>query len=325
MMTTIGTDIRMAAELLNAGNLVAIPTETVYGLAANALDESAVVRIYSVKNRPQFNPLILHVANIGQLEKLQLRLPAAAQQLAERFSPGPLTYVIPTSPLIPGIVTAGTPAVAIRIPQHPLTLELLRQLDFPLAAPSANPSGYVSPTTAQHVAEQLAGKVSYILDGGTCEVGLESTIISFLEEKPRLLRFGGMPVEAIEAVIGKVDLPESGFVDNPVAPGMLARHYATRHPLLLGDAADLVSRARSQNPGTRIATISLSRTFNAIPATHQFILAEDGNLEEAARKLFHAMRLADTMDIDLIIADKFPDSGLGKAINDRLRRASTPD
>ena len=325
MITTIGTDIRMAAALLKAGELVAIPTETVYGLAANALDESAVVKIYSVKNRPQFNPLILHVSGMEQLEKLQLSLPPGAKLLAEKFSPGPLTFVIPTSHVIPGIVTAGTPAVAIRIPQHRVTLELLRELDFPLAAPSANPSGYVSPTTARHVAEQLEGKIPYILDGGTCSVGLESTIISFLEDKPRLLRFGGLPVEAIEAVVGKVELPETGFVDNPVAPGMLARHYATKHPLLLGDADDLIRESQLHHEGKRIATISLSKSFPSVPSTHQFILSGEGNLEEAARRLFHAMRLADAMDIDLIIAEKFPDSGLGRAINDRLKRASAQD
>ncbi|MBC6492291.1 L-threonylcarbamoyladenylate synthase [Flavihumibacter stibioxidans] len=322
MSAQIGKDIGLAAEKLRAGELVAIPTETVYGLAANALNEMAVVKIYQVKNRPQFNPLILHVANMEQLRKLGLELPEAARELAARFSPGPLTYVIPTSPKIPDIVTAGTQAVAVRIPNHPMTLELLQQLEFPLAAPSANPSGYVSPTSALHVAGQLGDQVGYILDGGDCKVGLESTIISFLEEKPRLLRYGGIPLESIEAVIGPVELPQEGYSDNPVAPGMLARHYATRHPLQLGKASELVETALKTIAASRIVTITLETEIPGIPATHQFVLSPEGNLEEAARRLFGALRLADEMEIDLIIADMFPEKGLGRAINDRLRRAS---
>lgn len=323
MKENVGTDLVKAAHHLKAGDLVAIPTETVYGLAANALNEAAVTRIFEVKNRPQFNPLILHVAGVERLAELGLTFPEMALALAEKFSPGPITYVIPTSNKIPGIVTSGTPAVAIRIPYHSLTMELLQMLDFPLAAPSANPSGRVSPTNAMHVSDQLGNKVSYILDGGDCTVGLESTIISLLEPKPRILRQGGITAEAIEAVIGTVVLPEAGFSDNPVAPGMLARHYATNHPLVLGDAVSLIARAHQQDPIPRIATISFNRNFSAIPSAYQFQLSPSSDLAEAARRLFAAMRLADEMDIDLIIADKFPDHGLGRAINDRLTRAST--
>ncbi|MBZ5856647.1 L-threonylcarbamoyladenylate synthase [Flavihumibacter profundi] len=323
MKENLGTDILLAADYLRAGELVAIPTETVYGLAANALNEAAVVKIYAVKNRPQFNPLILHVAGLDQLKPLDLELPPKALELAAKFSPGPLTYVVPSSVKIPGIVTAGTPAVAIRIPAHPMTLELLNQLDFPLAAPSANPSGMVSPTTALHVAQQLGNQVSYILDGGACKVGLESTIISFLGKTPQLLRYGGISLEAIEAVIGPVALPAEGFVDNPVAPGMLARHYATIHPLLLGDANAIIKQAHASNPIPRIASISLYQHFTALPDAYQFQLSPSGDLNEAARKLFSAMRMADEMDIDLIVVERFPEKGLGRAINDRLRRASS--
>lgn len=321
-MNQTGTDIALAAAHLRKGELVAIPTETVYGLAANALDPAAVVKIYEAKNRPQFNPLILHVANTEQLKKLGLRLPDKALELAARFSPGPLTYVIPTSDQVPGIITAGTDAVAVRIPNHPMTLELLQQLEFPLAAPSANPSGFVSATTALHVAEQLGSKVSYILDGGECKVGVESTILSFLEERPRLLRYGGISLEAIEAVIGKVELPPEGFVDNPVAPGMLARHYATRHRLLWGDMDALLQATAGRVPH-RTATITFRSEVPGIPATHQFILSPQGSLSEAASRLFSAMRLADSMDIDLILAERFPEEGLGRAINDRLKRAAS--
>jgi L-threonylcarbamoyladenylate synthase len=323
MKENVGTNVFTAAEHLKAGELVAIPTETVYGLAANALDENAVTRIFEVKNRPQFNPLILHIADLDRLKGLELSFPAIALALAQKFSPGPLTYVIPTSGKIPGIVTSGTPAVAIRIPAHPLTLELLNLLDFPLAAPSANTSGTVSPTKATHVSEQLGNKVSYILDGGDCQVGLESTIISFLEKRPRILRFGGITPEEISAIIGPIYLPEKGFVDNPVAPGMLERHYATSKTLVLGDANQLIHEAHQQSNIPRIATISLNNDFAAIPAAYQFRLSPTGDLQEAARRLFSAMHLADEMDIDLIIADKFPEYGLGMAINDRLKRAST--
>ena len=321
-MVNIGNDVSVAAAHLRAGELVAIPTETVYGLAANALDEAAVVRIFMAKNRPQFNPLIIHVANTYQLEKLGLFLPDKAKELAAHFCPGPISFVIPTSEMIPGIVTAGTPAVAVRIPNHPLTLSLLQQLDFPLAAPSANPSGYVSATTAMHVAEQLGDKVGYILDGGECRVGVESTIISFMEAEPRLLRFGGVSLEAIEAIIGKIALPEEGYVDNPISPGMLAKHYATKHKMLWGNPQEILS-ANRDTAFEKIASITFKESVDLIPATNQFILSPSGSLEEAASRLFGAMRMADSMDIELIIAEPFPEEGLGRAINDRLKRAST--
>ncbi|WP_290792042.1 L-threonylcarbamoyladenylate synthase [Flavihumibacter sp. UBA7668] len=323
MNSSIGVDLEKAANLLRAGELVAIPTETVYGLAANALQDEAVIKIYQVKNRPQFNPLILHFANYQQLQACGLDLPPSAQKLAARFSPGPLTYVIPASYSIPGIVTAGTPAVAVRFPNHPITLELLQKLEFPLAAPSANPSGFVSPTSASHVAAQLGESIPYILDGGECSVGVESTIISFLEEQPRLLRYGGITLEAIEAVIGPVSLPETGYVDNPVAPGMLARHYATRHPLQTGRLQELLPAALEQYAPSEIVSISFTELLNDIPATNQFILSPTGHLPEAARRLFAALRLADEMNISLILAAEFPEEGLGRAINDRLRRASS--
>jgi L-threonylcarbamoyladenylate synthase len=317
----IGTDIHRAAAALRAGELVAIPTETVYGLAAHALQEDAVLKIYEAKNRPQFNPLIIHVANLSTLTDLGLQIPELALRLMRDFSPGPLTYVIPASPQIPDIVTAGTGAVAVRIPQHPLTLELLSILGFPLAAPSANPSGYVSATDAAHVAAQLGDKVSYILDGGPSMVGIESTIISFLTETPTLLRYGGTPLEAIESLIGPVALPATGFQDNPVAPGMLARHYATRHPLILGD----IEQLRQQYPNAKVATIQFQQLFDNIPEDHQFRLSIAGSLNEAAKNLFRMMREADALDIDLILTEPFPIEGLGAAINDRLKRASTAE
>jgi L-threonylcarbamoyladenylate synthase len=316
-----GVNINTAAAFLRAGELVAIPTETVYGLAANAFDEAAVIKIYKAKNRPQFNPLIIHTDSLEKLQTFGIQLPAKAKLLAAHFSPGPLTYVVPKSDKIPDIITAGTNAVAVRIPNHQLTLALLAQLDFPLAAPSANPSGFVSPTSAAHVAAQLQDKVAYILDGGACEVGVESTIISFLNDEPEILRFGGLALEDIEAVIGKVKIPVKGYSDNPVAPGMLARHYATRHPIVLGDISSHIARFSPE----QIATISLSQKFEQIPDNQQFILSENNNLDEAASRLFAAMREADALNVDVILAQIFPNEGLGRAINDRLKRAATLD
>ncbi len=318
-MNNIGKDILRAAHALREGNLVAIPTETVYGLAANAFDISAVAKIYHAKNRPQFNPLIIHTDSLEKLQLFDIQLPEKAKRLAAHFSPGPLTYVVPKSNKIPDIITAGTNAVAVRIPNHPLTLDLLAQLDFPLAAPSANPSGFVSPTNAVHVAAQLQDKVEYILDGGACSIGVESTIISFLQEQPEILRFGGLALEAIEVIIGKVKIPTKGYSDNPVAPGMLARHYATRHPLVLGD---ILSHLKNY-PSDRVATISLSKKFIQITKNQQFILSENNNLDEAASKLFAAMRQANDLDVDVILAEIFPNEGLGRAINDRLKRAAS--
>lgn len=316
----VGTDIQAAVAFLKQGDLVAIPTETVYGLAADAFNPSAVTKIYKAKNRPEFNPLIIHTNSIEKLESWGLMLPDKMKLLARHFSPGPLTYVIPKSDRIPDIVTAGTDAVAVRIPDHPLTLELLSRIDFPLAAPSANPSGYVSATTAWHVKEQLEDHVAYILNGGDSSIGIESTIISFLEETPQILRFGGLAVEEIEKVIGKVDLPPSGFVDNPVAPGQLARHYATRHKLIVGDPRKYLAYFAPE----KIAVIAFSSVYSEIPARNQFVLSHERNLDEAAQKLFSVMREIDKLDVEVIIAELFPDQGLGRAINDRLKRAAVP-
>ena len=323
----VGNDIEQAIALLKAGELVAIPTETVYGLAANAFDANAVTRIYHAKNRPQFNPLIIHTDSIAKLQSWGLKLPETLLKLAAHFSPGPLTYVIPKSDKIPDIVTAGTDAVAVRIPNHPITLELLRRLDFPLAAPSANPSGFISPTNAWHVNEQLGDKISYILNGGSCEVGIESTIISFLHDEPEILRHGGIGVEDIEAVIGKVkDLPFEASIgnittDNPVAPGMLAKHYAPNHRLIFGDIKKYFAYFEPE----RTCIIAFSSVYENIPVKNQFVLSIERNLDEAAQKLFSAMRDADKMDVDVILAEKFPDQGLGRAINDRLKRAGFQD
>lgn len=314
MKAEIGADISKAAELLKSGQLVAIPTETVYGLAANAFDPEAVLKIFQVKERPAFDPLIVHVGRKEDVSNIVAELPKDADALMGLFWPGPLTLVLPKQSHVPDIVTSGIDTVGVRMPAHPLTLELLRSIEHPLAAPSANPFGYISPTNARHVAAQLGDKISYILDGGSCEIGVESTIIGWEDGTWVLYRAGGLPVEAIEEVIGKlVVAPQQ---DKPLAPGMLGSHYAPRKPLYIGDPPAWIARA----PGERIGIISFTDRY---PVEHCEVLSPSGDLAEAARNLFAAMRRLDAADIDLIVAGTFPSYGLGRAINDRLKRAAS--
>lgn len=315
----IGTDIQRAIDLLGNDQLVAIPTETVYGLAGNAFSEMAVSQIFVVKNRPSFDPLIVHTSHYRRWSELVTEVPPPAQRLAEVFMPGPLTLLLPKCQRIPDLVTAGSPLVALRIPDHPMTLELLERLDFPLAAPSANPFGYISPTTAAHVEAQLGERIPYILDGGPCRVGLESTIVGFPEGRPTVFRKGGVPVEALEAQIGPLEVHEHSS-SNPQAPGMLRSHYAPRVPLELGMIEELLRRHSHR----RLGVLSFRQLFPGVPADRQVLLSPSGDLAEAARRLFSGLRYLDGLDIDLIIAELVPEEGLGRAINDRLRRASAP-
>jgi len=314
--TIIDKDLDQAKALLELGELVAIPTETVYGLAANGLNVAAIARIYEAKNRPQFNPLILHVANLDQAERLVKEMPDACKRLMQAFSPGPITYLLPKSSLVPDMVTAGSARVAIRIPAHSMTLELLTMLDFPLAAPSANPSGYVSPVSAMHVFEGLKGKIPYILDGGNCTIGLESTIVGFEEGKVVIHRLGGISAEQISAVAG-VETITSLAHASPTAPGQLKSHYATSSPLLIGDVAQLVN----DFPGKKIGLLVFDQS-TGLAVEKEILLSPSGSLEEAAAGLFRAMRLLDQSGLDIIIAQRFPNTGIGRAINDRLERAA---
>ena len=318
MNTAIGNSISEAVRFLQQGETVGIPTETVYGLAANALDTDAVLRIFEVKNRPHFDPLIVHVHSIAEIEKYTEQIPDKAIQLFQKFSPGPLTVLLPKKSVIPDLVTSGLPQVAIRIPNHPLTLALLQQLDFPLAAPSANPFGYISPTTAQHVFNQLQGKTPYILDGGSTEVGVESTIIGFENNEPVVYRLGGLSVEEIENCIGKVEL-QINSASNPKTPGSLKSHYAPKKKLEIWQADNL--KIDSPHAGF----IGFNQYAEGINKENQILLSPEGNLQQAAKNLFAAMRTLDDSRVEKIIAVKFPDTGLGKAINDRLQRAGTVD
>lgn len=313
-MAEIGKDINKAKQLLQEGQLVAIPTETVYGLAANALDAHAVTQIFKAKNRPEFDPLIIHVPSIDRVSRYAENFPPIARKLAEAFWPGPLTIVLERKKIIPDLVTSGLATVGIRCPDHPMTRELLNELDFPLAAPSANPFGYISPTTPAHVQEQLGSQISYILDGGACEVGIESTIVGFEGGQGIVLRRGGLKVEEIESVIGKVSLAINAS-SNPKAPGQLHSHYAPRKKLLIGDLALLTKEHAHHNPGV----LAFHQDYK-FPI--QEVLSPSGDIGEAARNLFSALRKLDNSPCDFIIAEYVPDTGLGKAINDRLKRAA---
>lgn len=312
-MAEIGKDINKAKELLEAGKLVAIPTETVYGLAGNALNPAAVAAVYEAKNRPQFDPLILHVPSLEKARALVKNIPPEAEALARAFWPGPLTLLLEKEPVVPDLATAGLPTVAIRCPDHELTKTLLNALNFPLAAPSANPFGYISPTTPAHVQAQLGERIPYILDGGPCKVGIESTIVGFDRGRGVVLRKGGLQIEEIEAVIGPVRVQDHSS-SNPKAPGQLAQHYAPRKKLVIGDINDL----RAKHGTATTAVLSFSVDY-AHPI--QVILSPSADLREAARNFFSAMRTLDESSAEMILSEYVPDQGLGRAINDRLRRA----
>ncbi len=313
-MAITGTDINQAAAVLKAGGLVAIPTETVYGLAANAFDGQAVLKVFTAKNRPSFDPLITHIARPEALAPLVTHIPATAQALIDTFWPGPLTLVLPRSAKISDLVSSGLDTAAFRMPRHPLLQALLTRLDFPLVAPSANPFGYVSPTSAAHVSHQLGNKIDYILDGGPSKIGVESTIVRCTGRQPEVLRLGGLAVEDIEAAIGKVAI-NTASGSRPSAPGMLLTHYAPAKELLLGNIEELLG----ENPQRKIGILSFRKKYPGYP---NFVLSAQGSLTEAASNLFAGLRWFEQQDVELIITEKVPDTGLGRAINDRLNRAS---
>ncbi|GGH76310.1 L-threonylcarbamoyladenylate synthase [Phaeocystidibacter marisrubri] len=316
MRATIGTSISEAIDHLNKNEVVAIPTETVYGLAGNALERESVIRIFETKARPAFDPLIVHTHSVNEFHKYA-DVPAEVIPWVQKLSPGPITYILRKKPIIPDLVTSGHPTVGLRIPNHPLTLELLRRLDYPLAAPSANPFGYVSPTKASHVADQLGGKIPYILDGGDCEVGIESTIIDLSGEKPVILRLGGYELSELESIIG-MELNDIRLSSSaPHAPGMLHSHYAPGVKLFTSSIDDLLPSYSIE----KIGAISFTNPIHGVLAEKQLILSKTGDLREAAKNLFRHLRALDNMEIEAAVVEMVPNEGLGKAINDRLKRA----
>jgi L-threonylcarbamoyladenylate synthase len=314
----ITTDINKAIQQLNRNELVAIPTETVYGLAANAFNSIAVEKIFKLKQRPFYNPLIVHVQSINELETIACDIPSRALKLATSFWPGPLTLVLKKQEHIPNIVTAGKDTVAIRMPNHPMALSLLSQLEFPLAAPSANPFGSISPTNAEHVLNYFGDSLEVILDGGECEMGIESTIIGFEENQPILYRLGTITLKEIEDVVGVIKMKTTNDV-NPEAPGMILRHYAPKTKTLL---TDNVLESISLHRNLSIGIIMFTGEFSELNVDQLEILSPKGNLTEAAKKLYASMHRLDQCNLDLIIMERFPDEGLGKTINDKLLRAT---
>jgi len=313
--TLIGNDIERAVQLLAAEKLVAIPTETVYGLAANMFSESAVKEIFAVKQRPATNPLIVHLPDVDSIHEIVKEIPAEARILLSAFSPGPLTLLLPKSNSVPDIVTAGSPYVAIRIPGHKLALDLLHKVGFPLVAPSANPYTYISPTSAMHVKKMLEGKIPYILDGGPCKMGLESTIIGLSNGSPAVYRLGAISREEIEDKIGKVEL---AINRKAIAPGMHHKHYSPDTRLILSDDPD---KDIAHFSNYKIGVITYNNYSELLPYEQQVLLCKNDDFKTAAANLYAAMHSMDNKNYDLIIARKFPGTGIGLSINDRLNRA----
>ncbi len=303
--------IVQAGLALRSGGVIAFPTETVYGLGALAFNPVAVARIFEIKGRPHFDPLIVHVHDREMLGRVVAVVPRAAERLIERFWPGPLTLVLRKQPEVPGIVTAGLPTVAVRMPSHEFARSLLKEVGAPLAAPSANPFGGLSPTRAQHVAAGLGEQVDLIIDGGPSEHGLESTIVA-LEPEAVLLRPGAIPVEAIEEVAGRLARGRGG---PPQAPGGLPHHYRPRTPLRLIDPRLVPAHERSL-----AGALALRGAFEGYAAVR--VLSRDGDLREAAARFFEALHQLDSLALERIDAQPLPENGLGLAMMDRLARAA---
>jgi L-threonylcarbamoyladenylate synthase len=305
--------LKKAASIIREGGLVTFPTETVYGLGANAFDAIAVAKIFEVKRRPRFDPIIVHVADFKDVGRLCLKVDERARVLIKRFWPGPLTLVLPKSDIVPDIVTAGLETVAVRMPSHSVALELINEAKVPIAAPSANLFGCLSPTTAEHVAEQIRGEIDLIIDGGKCPIGLESTVLD-LTSKPTILRPGGLPLEEIEKVIGKVEI--STLSKRPRSPGQLPRHYSPRTPLKI-----LKDENFNVQKGARAGLLAFKPQKDEMPFERIEFLSTSGNLREAAANFFSCLHRLDKAGLDIIYAEPVPEVGLERAIMDRLRKA----
>lgn len=317
-MALISTSSHDAAALLNQNDIVAIPTETVYGLAGNAFNEKAIKKIFELKKRPFYNPLIVHIKSVADLNQIATEIPEKALLLADAFWPGPLTLVLKRQNTIPDLVTGGKNTVAVRVPNHPVALALLEQLDFPLAAPSANPFGSISPTKAQHVADYFTNSPLTILEGGECQSGIESTIIGFEEGSAVLYRLGSITIEEIEAVIGILKI-KTHDEETPSAPGMLSKHYAPKTKTVL---TENITTELALFSTKTIGLLSYQNHFHHQNIVSNEVLSPTGDLKEAASRLYNALHKLDQLKLDVIIAERFPDYGLGRTINDRLERAT---
>jgi L-threonylcarbamoyladenylate synthase len=317
-MANITTDISLAVKALQNDDIIGMPTETVYGLAGNAFSEKAIHKIFATKKRPLYNPLIVHIKNIDYLKLIAKDIPETAYKLATTFWPGALTLLLNKKENVPSIVTANKPTVAVRIPNHPMALQLLNKLDFPLAAPSANPFTTISSTTAQHVQHYFNKEIEIILDGGDCAKGIESTIVGFDNDKVVIYRLGTITEDDLSKVVDNVHI-YIGQDDKPIAPGMLLKHYSPKtKTVLLNDTKffDLYA-------DKKVGVLSFNTTFYSAAIAMQIQLSPLGNLEEAAKSLYAAMHKLDNANLDIIAVQLLPYEGIGKAINDRLKRAVT--
>ena len=314
----ISNNIPFAIDALIKGELVAIPTETVYGLAGNALNEQVVNKIFHLKNRPSCNPLILHTHSINEVLKYVHYLPPAALKLAETFWPGPLTLLVPKKQNILHNVTSGSHLVAVRIPNHPITLSLLQQLDFPLVAPSANPYTRISPTNAQMVYDYFGEDLPVILDGGNCAMGIESTIVGFQDNSPIVYRQGAISVDALEFIAGKSKVLATK-TDRVTTPGMSPMHYAPKTKFII---VDHIQQFITAHPDLKIGVIDFGESLFTQPNVKRVNLSKCKDLEEASSNLYKTMYDLDKLNLDCIIIESFPEMSLGKSLNDRIRRAS---
>ena len=326
MLSTSGSDLEKAAAALKAGSLVAFPTETVYGLGGDAFNPAALAKIFEAKNRPRFDPLIIHIAEMNTLPRIMDKssLNRTTRErlsiLTEQLWPGPLTLILPKHPEVPGLATAGLATAAVRFPSHPVAQKLIRLSTGAIAAPSANPFGFLSPTKAEHVKNQLGERVDFIIDGGRTEVGLESTVLNITQDTPMILRLGGTSREAIEELIGPVVISLTSAPEAPVSPGQLKNHYAPRTPLVVYTPGKLDTTAPV--PGEGRLYFSPPK-YVKIPRERTRILSETSNMTEAAANFFDKLHELDGLGLSILRAEEAPNTGLGEAINDRLKRAQS--
>ena len=325
--------IKKAGDILKAGGLVAFPTETVYGLGGNALDPQASMKIYAAKGRPSDNPLIVHIAELEQLEKITTEIPEGAKILAEKYWPGPLTMILRKNEVIPYETTGGLDTVAIRMPSHPVARRFLQDSGCMIAAPSANTSGRPSPTTAQHVWEDLQGKIEVLLDGGPVGIGIESTIVDLSEDQPMILRPGFITQEMLSQVLGQVGMDPGIASENskkpPKAPGMRYRHYAPKADLTLveGHMDQVIAKinaltGEAQVRGQSVGVLATAENQDAYIADHVIVIGQREDEAEIARHLFDVLRQFDTLGVDVIYSESFAAAGVGQAIMNRLLKAA---
>ena len=316
-MIKVGKSIYESVKNLIKGEIVCIPTETVYGLGVNALDQKAVDKVFKLKKRPYFDPLICHTNSIEKVKMFVKNFPRKAEILAKKFWPGPLTILLEKKNIVPDITTSKLKKVGFRIPDNKLTLSILEKIDFPIAAPSANPFGYISPTLPKHILDMFKNDISYVLDDGGCNIGIESTIVGFEDKKTLVYRVGGITIEKLESIIGKVEIFKRN-IELPISSGMLKNHYSPKKDLIVGEIESLIKKYINK----KIGILSFNKYYKGIDLKNQIILSKNLNLEQASRNLYKSLHLLDNMNIDIILTSLLPNHGIGKSINDRIIKAS---